>query len=292
MHNAGVRIATHVRLPGSGRGLHRQAMRVWIDVTNSPHVVFFRPLVALLTGRGHDVTITARDFAQTVELLQDARGRAHRGRASPRRRFTPGKVRAMGSALRALRAFASPRDFDVALRTPRTSSRSSRARWGSRRRTRSTTSSRWLSTRSAAAPRHGHRAGGDPPGAARQARRPCPEGTQVPGPQGGVLPPRVLSRPHGDRAARDRSLAHPRGRADAARGLALPPPRNPLFADVLERIGTRPGRPRRSSCPEQSPSSEQRCAGRGLESLIVPERAVDALSLVARADLVVSAGGR
>ena len=35
-------------------------MRVWIDVTNSPHVVFFRPLVAPFEARGHDVTITAR----------------------------------------------------------------------------------------------------------------------------------------------------------------------------------------------------------------------------------------
>ena len=44
-------------------------MRVWIDLTNSPHVVFFRPLVRLLGERGHDVTLTARDFAQTLELL-------------------------------------------------------------------------------------------------------------------------------------------------------------------------------------------------------------------------------
>ena len=47
-------------------------MRIWIDVTNSPHVLFFRPLVALLEERGHDVTISARDFAQTLELLEAA----------------------------------------------------------------------------------------------------------------------------------------------------------------------------------------------------------------------------
>ena len=47
-------------------------MRVWIDVTNSPHVAFFRPLVALLRERGDEVTITAREFAQTLELLDDA----------------------------------------------------------------------------------------------------------------------------------------------------------------------------------------------------------------------------
>jgi len=47
-------------------------LRVWIDVTNSPHVVFFRPLVALLRSRGNEVSISARDFAQTLELLDDA----------------------------------------------------------------------------------------------------------------------------------------------------------------------------------------------------------------------------
>jgi uncharacterized protein len=45
-------------------------MRIWIDCTNSPHVVIFRPLVAEMRRRGHEVTITARDFAQTVGLLE------------------------------------------------------------------------------------------------------------------------------------------------------------------------------------------------------------------------------
>ena len=30
-------------------------MRVWIDLTNSPHVVFFRPLVELLRARAHQL---------------------------------------------------------------------------------------------------------------------------------------------------------------------------------------------------------------------------------------------
>lgn len=45
-------------------------MRVWIDLENTPHAVFFPPLVAALTARGHDVEITARDFGQTRELLE------------------------------------------------------------------------------------------------------------------------------------------------------------------------------------------------------------------------------
>ncbi|MCZ4496762.1 MAG: hypothetical protein JWM25_1345, partial [Thermoleophilia bacterium] len=43
-------------------------MRVLVDLTNSPHVPFFAPLVELLRADGHDVVITARRFAQTLEL--------------------------------------------------------------------------------------------------------------------------------------------------------------------------------------------------------------------------------
>src|SRR5688500_5209978 len=45
-------------------------MRIWIDVTNSPHVLFFRPLLELLRADGHDVRVTAREYAQTLELLR------------------------------------------------------------------------------------------------------------------------------------------------------------------------------------------------------------------------------
>ncbi len=90
-------------------------MRVWVDVTNSPHVVFFRPLVALLETRGHDVSITARDFAQTLELLEDA-GLEHTVVGPPHAGSSRmGKVHAMASRLRALRRFARRRRFDVAL---------------------------------------------------------------------------------------------------------------------------------------------------------------------------------
>jgi hypothetical protein len=45
-------------------------MRVWIDLTNSPHVLVVRPVVELLHSDGHDVRVTARDFAQTLELCE------------------------------------------------------------------------------------------------------------------------------------------------------------------------------------------------------------------------------
>jgi uncharacterized protein len=43
-------------------------MRVWVDLTNSPHVLVMRPLIERLRARGHEVDVTARDFAQTLEL--------------------------------------------------------------------------------------------------------------------------------------------------------------------------------------------------------------------------------
>src|SRR5213083_3033289 len=47
-------------------------MRIWIDLANSPHVPFFRALIPEFVERGHQVEITARDFAQTVELATKA----------------------------------------------------------------------------------------------------------------------------------------------------------------------------------------------------------------------------
>ncbi len=48
-------------------------MRLWIDLANSPHVPFFRALIDRFTAAGHEVEITARDFAETVPLAHAAR---------------------------------------------------------------------------------------------------------------------------------------------------------------------------------------------------------------------------
>ena len=45
-------------------------MKVWVDMTASAHVLVFRPLIKLLRERGDDVEITARDYAQTLQLLE------------------------------------------------------------------------------------------------------------------------------------------------------------------------------------------------------------------------------
>lgn len=44
--------------------------RVWIDLTNSPHVLFFRPILRRLDEAGVEAVVTARDFAQTLGLLE------------------------------------------------------------------------------------------------------------------------------------------------------------------------------------------------------------------------------
>ncbi|HEY8865298.1 MAG TPA: DUF354 domain-containing protein, partial [Solirubrobacteraceae bacterium] len=45
-------------------------MRVWVDLTNSPHVLVLRPVIAALREQGAEVEVTARDFAQTLELCE------------------------------------------------------------------------------------------------------------------------------------------------------------------------------------------------------------------------------
>ncbi len=46
-------------------------MRVWIDLANSPHPLLFAPIGARLEELGHELVITARDNAQTVELARE-----------------------------------------------------------------------------------------------------------------------------------------------------------------------------------------------------------------------------
>jgi predicted glycosyltransferase len=47
-------------------------MHLWLDLANSPHVPFFAALIPEFTRRGHRVSVTARDFAQTIELAAQA----------------------------------------------------------------------------------------------------------------------------------------------------------------------------------------------------------------------------
>ncbi len=89
-------------------------MRVWIDLTNSPHVLVLAPVIERLRAAGHDVEVTARDFAQTLGLcerfgLEHVTIGAHRGSS------LIAKGRGLMDRSLALRAFASGRRFDLAL---------------------------------------------------------------------------------------------------------------------------------------------------------------------------------
>lgn len=41
---------------------------IWIDLDNSPHILFFDPIIKELERRGHHVVITVRDYAQAIGL--------------------------------------------------------------------------------------------------------------------------------------------------------------------------------------------------------------------------------
>jgi predicted glycosyltransferase len=45
-------------------------MRIWFDMTASAHPVVFRPIISRLHDAGHEVQITARDYAQTLGIIE------------------------------------------------------------------------------------------------------------------------------------------------------------------------------------------------------------------------------
>jgi predicted glycosyltransferase len=265
-------------------------VRVWVDVSNSPQVPFFRPLLALLAARGHDVAVTTRDYAQTIELLalhgipHDVVGPPHGGR-SPW-----GKGKATAARLRALRRYAKGRRFDVALSHASHELQLVARSLG--------IPSAYAFDYELARLQHGL--------GSRAARR-----VVVPG----AVPQDRLDR-LGARAGKvrrfpgleeeyylsgfepDRSVLGELGlQAERVLVVARTPPEvslyhrhgNPLFADLLRRLGS----DERVQAVVLPRTAEQResISALGLPSLVLPERAVDAQSLVALSDLVVSAGG-
>jgi predicted glycosyltransferase len=89
-------------------------MRVWIDLANSPHVPFFRTLTDRFIATGHEVEITARDFAETVPLARSAGFRPHVvGKHGGRE--VSGKAGNLISRAWELRRWARKRHFDLAV---------------------------------------------------------------------------------------------------------------------------------------------------------------------------------
>jgi predicted glycosyltransferase len=264
-------------------------VRVWIDITAPPHVLFFRPLVAILRERGAEVELTTRDFSQNVGLLRlhgleaEVVGR-HGGRS------TAGKATTMATRLGALLRWARGRRFDAALAH------------GSHH---LPLAARLLGIPSSMA--------FDYEFAAAQHQLGCRAATRVVTPDAipperleryGVRPPKLVQypglkeeyyladfEPDPDEPARlgldpDRVQAVVRTPSDYALYHRTP---SPLFPRMLERLGASEA----AQAVVLPRTEEQRAAvlARALPSLVVPDRAVDAQSLVALADLVVSAGG-
>lgn len=265
-------------------------MRVWIDISNSPQVLVFQPLIELLRARGNQVEVTTRAYAQTLELLElhgiphDVVGPRHGGAGAW------GKGRAMAGRLRALRRWARGRQLDLAL------SHASHEL---------PLVARSLGIPSAYAfdyefARVQHGLG------SRAATR--------------VVVPEAIPQERLDRlGARSRKVRRYPGLKeeyylagfepnpavlgelgiDPTRVLAVvrTPPEvalyhrheNPLFGDLLRRLGA----DEEACAVVLTRTVEQReaVASLGLPSLVLPTRAVDAQSLVALSDLVISAGG-
>jgi uncharacterized protein len=89
-------------------------VRVWVDLTNSPHVLVMRPLIAAMRADGHEVEVTARDFAQTVELCERL-GIAHTVIGRHRGGRVASKALGLASRSFALMRWARGRRFDVAM---------------------------------------------------------------------------------------------------------------------------------------------------------------------------------
>ena len=264
-------------------------MRVWVDITNSPHVLFFRPLIRLLQADGHDVSITAREYAQTLELLE-LHGLAHEV-VGPRHGGAGvlGKARALVGRLPALRRFAKTRSFDLALAH------------GSHE---LTLAARSLGIPSATAHdyeyatlqhqlglRRGDASrlpGRDPRRPARTAGCEAAEAPPVSGDRGGVLPRGLRA---GSRGAR-RHRSRPRcSRSCERRRTSRSTTGMETRSSRACSSGSAATSPCTPSCCLARASSAKRFVRIGLPSLHIPEHAVDAPSLVALADLTVSAGG-
>jgi predicted glycosyltransferase len=263
-------------------------MRIWFDMTASAHPLVLRPVIERLQTAGHEVEVTARDYGQTLEIVErlglpyTAVGR-HAGASMAR------KALALGDRTLRLARWSRKR-FDLAV--AHGSNDLALAAALNRIPALNTFDYEWA--------RQQHNIG------CRLARR-----VMVPE----AIPPERL-RQYGvdgrklaqypglkeeyylaDFKADDAVLAELG--VDPARIIVVmrPPPEvsmyhrheNPLFPRVLEALGRRED----VHAVVIPRVEEQRrfVEGLRLPSVIMPRRAIDAQSLIALADLVVSAGG-
>lgn len=265
-------------------------MRVWIDLTNTAHVLVLRPLVELLEAEGHEVELTARPLSHTLELLDDwGHPYTAYGRHGGAGRL--GKARAAAARAPQLVRFARRGRFDCALAHGSTDLPPA--------------------ARLAGIP---NTTMFDYEWAAVQHHANCRLATRVLVPD--AIPPERLAR-YGARGSKlvhypglkeeyyladfepDESILSMLGlegdgvlavvRTAPSYALYLRGSENELLGAVLDRLaGDATVR-----TVVLARTDEQRQAIRAVwgDALVVPDRAVDGRSLVARADVLVSAGG-
>src|SRR5438876_8185522 len=258
-------------------------------MTASAHVLVFRPLIERLRARGDEVEITAREYAQTLQLLE-LHGIAAEviGRHGGRSRL--GKLRAMQKRLRALRRWGRGRDFDVALAHGSHELTMTARRLGIPSSTTFDYEFAWLQ----------HQLG-------------CRAATKV------VVPDAIPAERLAGYGAKPPKLLQYRGLkeeyylsdfepdagvldawdVDPARVLVVlrPPPdvslyhrhSNPLFPLTLRHLGERDDV--HAVVLPRTEEQREYVRSLALPSVTLPSRAVDAQSLIALSDVVVSAGG-
>lgn len=265
-------------------------MRIWVDLSNSPHPLLFAPIADRLASDGHELLITARDNAQTVELAREIwpdvvvlGGESPRGRA--------GKGMSLATRTAALLRFARQRRPDVALSHNSYSQISA---------------ARLAGVRSVTAMDYEFQPANNL--AFRAADRvllPCALRTTAVSRQGasarktryypgykeelyiGAFEPNEAEVMRVDAALRSASIRivvrTPPSRATYHRG------ENPLFWRLLHRFG----RLDDAVCVVLARHEEQRVAieNLGLRSVVVPRTAVDSRSLLYYADYMFGAGG-
>jgi predicted glycosyltransferase len=264
-------------------------MKIWFDMTASAHPLVFRPIIERLRAGGHDVTVTARDYAQTLQLL-DRLGIEHEviGRHGGASRVK--KLAALFGRTARMRGVGRRGKFDLAVAH------------GS--------NDLALAARSLGIPAVNT---WDYEWATQQHNIGCRLAKRVMVPD--AIPPERLTR-YGvgpDKLVQyeglkeeyylsdfepDDAVLDELG-VDRERILVVlrPPPdvslyhrkSNPLFPQVLRELGERDDV--HGVVVPRVEAQRDFVRSMNLPSLIVPERAVDAQSLIALADLVVSAGG-
>ncbi|MFL5899066.1 MAG: DUF354 domain-containing protein [Solirubrobacterales bacterium] len=264
-------------------------MKVWVDMSAPAHVLVLRPIIRRLEAEGHEVEVTARDYAQTLALLE-LHGMPHTriGRHGGASRLR--KAYRLGARSGQMLMFGRGRGFDLALAH------------GS--------NDLAIAARALGIPEANMH---DYEYAVTQHRIGCRLAKRV------MFPDSVpLDRLRRFGVTAEKHFPYPGLKEEyylydfapdpeALRGLGVdeervvvivrPPPdvslyhrkSNPLFPKVLDRLGGDAGV--HAIVLPRTEAQRRFIEGLRLPSLILPPGAVEAQSLVALADLVVSAGG-